>query len=111
LYSKQPNPTLLCRDGDIVWNQEIGGGAVNDNPTAPMYITEGTNDHPNSKIRVQVESISSIGGSEIDQEWLESNSEETDQISAGTDPFQNFKIGDRNTNPRHPLEEADDNYG
>ena len=78
-----------------------------------MYITQGTNDHFNSKIEVEVESIDSIGGSEIDQEWLESNSEDTENIDAGTDPFHNFFIGSVTSgeDPRHPLEEADDNYG
>jgi len=94
----------LYRDGNVVWNQEVAGGAVNSNPSTPMYITQGTNDHPLSKINVNVENIGSINGQEIDLTWLEQNNGNTDTISAGTDPFQNFFKGDStNPEPRHPV--------
>jgi len=58
------------------------------------------------KVKIGIKNFGITDGSEIDGEWLQNNDGSTDTISAGTDPFQNFYRGSRNTEPRHPVVKA-----
>jgi len=71
-----------------------------------FFLALSSSRHLRRKVKIGIKNFGITDGSEIDGEWLQNNDGSTDKISAGTDPFHNFKKTTVRDTIRHPVRQA-----